>query len=118
MQLKLLPSTEQSAVLLETMRRFNAAADYAAKVAFDAAVFSQPSIHHRCYSEIRQRYGLSAQMAVRAIGKAVEVFKRDKTECPSFRPDGAITYDQRILSFKGLDRVSLWYLWVTARFGA
>jgi hypothetical protein len=27
---------------------------------------------HRCYREIRERFGLSAQMAVRAIGKAVE----------------------------------------------
>src|SRR5579863_10545117 len=106
MQLKILPTKEQSAVLLDTMARFNAAASYAARVAFDAGVFSQPSIHYRCYAQIRQRYGLSAQMAVRAIGKAVEVFRRDKTKCPTFRPDGAITYDQRILSFKGLDRVS------------
>lgn len=47
-------------------------------------------------------------MAVRAIGKAVEVFRRTKKTCPIFQSDGAITYDERILSFKGLDRVSLW----------
>jgi IS605 OrfB family transposase len=49
-------------------------------------------------------------MAVRAIGKAVEVFKRDKKSCPEFKPHGAVTYDERILSFKGLDKVSLWTL--------
>ena len=49
-------------------------------------------------------------MAVRAIGKAVEVFKRDKSKCPAFEPRGAVTYDERILSFKGLDQVSLWTL--------
>jgi putative transposase len=70
-------------------------------------VFSQPSIHKLAYREIRRRFSLSAQLAVRAIGKAVEVFQRDKTVCPTFRPDGAVTYDQRNLSFKGLDRVSL-----------
>jgi putative transposase len=88
----------------------NEAAGFAAKAGFAAGVFSQPSIHRLAYREIRERFGLTAQMAVRALGKAVEVFKRDKTKCPVFKPRGAITYDQRILSFKGIDRVSLWTL--------
>jgi IS605 OrfB family transposase len=49
-------------------------------------------------------------MAVRAIAKAVECFHRDKKRCPVFRSHGAITYDERIFSFKGLDKVSLWAL--------
>src|SRR6516165_2961278 len=110
LQLQLIPTAEQKDVLLATMERFNEAASFAAKVGFEAGVFSQPSIHKLAYAEIRERFGLSAQMAVRAIGKAVEVFKRDKTERPEFQPRGAVTYDERILSFKGLDRVSLWTL--------
>lgn len=110
LQLQLLPDTRQAALLLDTMAAFNAAASYAAQVGFDAKVYSQPSIHQRCYYEIRQRFRLSAQMAVRAIAKAVEVFKRDKTKCPTFRPDGAMTYDDRILGWKGMDKVSLWTL--------
>src|SRR5262249_31057925 len=58
--------------------------------------------------EIRERFGLSAQMAVRAIAKAVECFQRDKSVCPAFKARGAICYDQRVLSFKGLTTVSLW----------
>lgn len=57
---------------------------------------------------------LAVPMAVRAIGKAVEAFAtlkaKGRKECPEFRPRGAVTYDERILSFKGLDRVSLWTL--------
>src|SRR4029077_2610070 len=49
-------------------------------------------------------------MAVRAIAKAVEAFQRDKTKCPVFKPRGAITYDQRLMGFKGLTMVSLWVL--------
>lgn len=109
-QMQVLPDADQKAILLRTMERFNAAASFAAKVGFEAGVFSQPSIHKLAYSEIRERFGLSAQMAVRAIGKAVECFKRDKTKCPVFTPRGAVTYDERILSFKGLDKVSLWTL--------
>ena len=108
LQLQLLPDHEQRKRLLETMERVNQAATFAAHTGFDAGVFSQPSIHKLVYREIRDRFGLSAQMAVRAIGKAVDCFKRDKTKCPIFKPHGAITYDERIMGFKGLDRVSLW----------
>jgi IS605 OrfB family transposase len=110
LQLQLIPSPEERDVLFSTMERFNDAATFAARAGFDASVFSQPSIHKLAYAEIRERFGLSAQMAVRAIGKAVEVFKRDKKTCPVFKPRGAVTYDERILSFKGLDKVSLWTL--------
>ena len=39
--------------------------------------------------------------------KACEAYKRDKKIQPTFRPLGAIAYDQRILSWKGRDRVSI-----------
>jgi IS605 OrfB family transposase len=102
-----LPDAEQAEALLAYMRAFNAAATHAARVGFDAGVFSQPSIHARCYRELRDRFGISSQTAVRAIGKAVECFARDRTTCPVFRDHGAVTYDQRTFSFKGMDRVSL-----------
>lgn len=108
LQMQLLPTPDQKKILLATMGLFNEAATFAAKLGFDKGVVSQPSIHKLAYKEIRERFGLSAQMAVRAIGKAVECFHRDKTKCPTFKPRGAVTYDQRILGFKGLDKVSLW----------
>jgi putative transposase len=107
LQLKLVPTSDQHAALLETLRAFNAAASYAAQVGFADHVFAQQSIHMRCYRELRDRFGLSSQMAVRAIGKAVETFKRDKQVCPVFRPDGAMTYDERLLGWKGPAHVSL-----------
>jgi len=115
LQIQVLPDADQRAVLLSTMERFNEAATFAAKVAFDAGVRSQPAIHARCYKEIRERFGLSSQMTVRAIGKVVEALaslraKGERDACPEFKPHGAITYDERIMGFKGLDKVSLWTL--------
>lgn len=107
-QLQILPDLEQTGRLLCTMQRFNEAATFAARKGFDAQLFSAPSIQKLAYYEIRSQFGLSAQMAVRAIGKAVECFSHDKTRCPVFKPYGAITYDERIFRFKGVDRVSLW----------
>jgi len=46
LQLQLLPAADQRPVLLATMERFHEAATFAAKVGFEAGVFSQPSIHH------------------------------------------------------------------------
>jgi putative transposase len=108
LQLQLLPTREQAADLLDTMERFNAAATFAAKVGWEHKVYGQATIHSLCYQEIRERFGLSSQLAVRAIAKAVECFQRDKSICPVFRPRGAICYDQRVLSFKGLTAVSIW----------
>jgi IS605 OrfB family transposase len=110
LQLQLLPDADQKADLLVTMERFNEAASFAARVGFEHKLYGQVSIHGLCYHEIRQRFGLSSQLAVRAIAKAVECFQRDKQTCPAFKPHGAICYDQRVLSFKGLTTVSLWAL--------
>src|SRR4029453_7447497 len=95
LQLKLVPTPDQHTSLLETMYAFNAAASHAAQVGFTDHVFMQQSIHMRCYRELRDRFGLSSQMAVRAIGKAVETFKRDKTRCPLFDPEAPMTYAHR-----------------------
>jgi len=110
LQLQLLPAPDQKPALLATMERFNEAATFAAKVGFEAGVFGQVTIHKLAYEEIRERFGLSAQLAVRAIAKAVECFQQDKTKCPVFKPRSAICYDQRVLSFKGLTTVSIWSL--------
>ncbi|MEO6809749.1 MAG: transposase [Isosphaeraceae bacterium] len=114
LRLRLMPDDDQRDLLLATMERFNQAASFAARCGFDAKVFSQPSIHKLAYAEIRAQFDLSAQMAVRAIGKAVEAFATMKKKgikvCPTFTPRGAVTYDERIMGFKGMDRVSLWAL--------
>lgn len=107
MQLKLLPTTEQAEAMLRTMEQFNAACDALAAVAFANRCANKVELQKLAYHDIRRDFGLGAQMTVRAIAKVVEVYKRDKDIHPTFRPHGAIVYDQRILSWKGSDRVSI-----------
>ena len=104
---KLQPDDRQTRLLVETMQRFNAACDAIARVAFAAHCANAFRLQKVVYNETRERFGLSAQMTVRAISKVCDAYKRDKTIRPSFRPDGAVPYDQRILSWKEPDRVSL-----------
>lgn len=106
-QIKLLPTPEQRTSLLETMERFNEACTWLAGEAFAAQCADKYMLQVDYYATLRERFGLSAQMAVRAISKVSEAYKRDKSKRPTFRTRGAVPYDQRILSFKAADRVSI-----------
>ena len=107
LQIKLLPSPEQHTVLLETMHAFNAACTWIAHYAYKERCASKFVLQKALYYEVRQRFGLSAQLGIRAIAKTVEAYKRDKSKPVAFRPDGAVVYDERILAFHGLEEASL-----------
>jgi putative transposase len=104
---KLAPTPEQSAALLRTLETFNAACNDIAGTAFAQHSANKIDLQKLVYYDIRQRFGLSAQMCIRAIAKVAEAYKRDRTIRPAFRPQGAMTYDERILSFPRVDRASL-----------
>ncbi len=119
---KLAPTPEQSAALLRTLETFNAACNEIASVAFEQRSVNKIELQQLVYYDIRERFGLSAQMCIRAISKVAEAYKRDRNIRPTFRPHGAMTYDERILSFPRVDRASLLTLdgrvEVPFRFGA
>ena len=105
---KLLCSEGQKDRLLSAMRRCNEACEWLGGLAFEAKTADKLRLQREYYKELRERFGLSAQMAVRAISKVCEAYKRDKTKRPRFKPLGAVAYDQRLYSFKGgLDRLSI-----------
>ena len=104
---KLAPDDEQYSLLLQAMEKFNEACDDIAKVAYQNKLANNWALHKLVYYRIREQYGLSAQMTVRAIGKVVESYKRDKNKLCKFKPHGAMIYDERILSWKGLEYASI-----------
>src|SRR5918911_4039308 len=104
---KLVPSAEQVASLLATVERFNAACDWLGGVAFRERCANKVVLQKLAYYDVRARFGLAAQLSIRAISKTVEAYKRDRTIRPRFRPHGAVPYDERIMSWKGLEHVSL-----------
>ena len=119
---KLDTTTEQSALLRQTMQAFNKGCDHVAAVAFQKRQANKIAIQPFVYGSLRADYGLSSQMAIRCIAKSIEAYKRDKDTQPSFDPLGAIVLDDRLMSFKGLSHVSLLTLQgrilVPMRFGA
>src|SRR5262249_41684432 len=96
-----------AAKLRATMETFNAAADFVAGVAFGHRTANQFDLRRLCYHEVRERFGLSSQMAQLAIKAACAAYKRDKKKRVHFQKRAGIPFDQRVMSFKGVDRVSL-----------
>lgn len=93
------------------MIRFNEACTFVANIAFDQKCFSKFRLQTIVYRDLRDKFCLSSQMAVRAIAKVADTYKRDKSKKIAFKPFGAVVYDQRIMAFKrSLEFVSLWTL--------
>lgn len=111
LKIKLFPTPDQKQTLLNTMKVFNQACDEIALFAHQKSIFSKFEIQKQLYHGLREKYGLSAQLTIRAIAKTIEALKasrkKKKTSLPAFKPTGAIVYDQRCFGFKGLEAISL-----------
>jgi IS605 OrfB family transposase len=110
-QLKLLPTPEQADSLKRTLERANAACDYISQVAWDTQTFRQFPIHRLTYQDVRETFGLAAQLTVRCIAKVADAYKLDRNLKRTFAPLGAVAYDERILSYTHQNTaVTIWTL--------
>lgn len=110
-QVKLLPLPEQAVALMLTLEQANAACQFVSNTAWDRKTFRQYDLHHKCYQTIREKFNLSAQVAVRAIAKVAYAYKLDRKEKRFFKPRGSVAYDDRILSWRLQDQtISIWTL--------
>ena len=106
-QIRLLPDQDQAAKLLATLEQFNAGANFVAGAAFERRIVNKLLLQKHCYAQLREQFGLSSQMACLCVHRVAEVYKRDRSRRPKFRPHAAMSCDPRAYSFKGLDRVSV-----------
>ena len=96
-------------MLKETLERCNAACTWLAAKGFEAGKTRQYDLHKLAYAETRERFGLTAQAAVRSISKVADAFKVNRTVAPVFRPLAAQPYDERIFRFvQDGNAISLW----------
>ena len=107
LQIQLFPNKEQTGLLQLTMERFNAARSWLAARAFELGVANKVKLQQLFYYDLREKFGLSAQMAALCIRHVGGTYSRDKNIKPVFRKHAVMPYDSRIMSFKGIDRVSL-----------
>src|ERR1700731_2314246 len=89
---KLDPTTEQAAEIDATLDAFAKACDFAAETARAIGSTNKVKVQHACYAEIRQRFGLSANLAIRAIARACAALKVPARMHSRFEPT-SIDYD-------------------------
>ena len=108
-QVKLLSSKAQHKALLSTLEKVNDAANYISDHAWETRTFRQYDLHHLLYYDLRQRFGLTAQIVVRVLAKVADAYKLDQSAKRLFKYQGSIAYDKRILSWRLPDKtVSIW----------
>lgn len=105
--LKLKPTAAQERALLETLERCNEACNWLSARAWEAKTFRQYDLHKLAYADLRQRFTLSAQVAVRCIAKVADAYKPDTRIQRTFRTHAGQPYDDRIVRFLEGDAVSL-----------
>jgi len=99
---KLVPTQEQRTALDATLVAFADACNFIAEVARQIHSSNKVKVQHACYAEVRSRFGLSANLAIRAIARVCAVLKVKSKAHSTFEPT-SIDYDQRIFSFREWD---------------
>jgi IS605 OrfB family transposase len=108
-QVRLKTTPEQFAALKKTVEQANAACNHISKVAWETKTFNQYRLHKLVYHDTRAKLDLTAQVVVRCIARVADAYKLDRQRKRTFKPLGAITYDDRILRwYVGKGEVSIW----------
>jgi len=108
--IQLRPDKDQAASLGDTLVACNAACNWLSQEGFRAGILRQFDLQKLAYRQVREKFGLTAQAAVRCIAKVADAYKLDKKTMRHFRPDSAQPYDERIIRFAKDDIVSIWTL--------
>ncbi len=108
--LKLAPTPAQEHGLRLTLERCNEACNWLSERAWETETFRQYDLHKLSYQDLRAKFSLSAQVAIRCIAKVADAYKLDQKTQRTFRKHAAQPYDDRILRFVRDERVSLWLL--------
>jgi len=108
-QIKLLPTPEQAQALRQTLEVANSACNYISNQAWDSKTFRQFPLHKLTYYAVKEMFQLTAQVVVRCISKVADAYKIDHKTKRTFKPHGAIAFDNRILNWR-LEKkfVSIW----------
>ncbi len=107
-ELGLVVPDKDSVLLDQTLQAFNAAATYVSSRAFTAGATNAMAIQRLFYSDLRERFGLSAQHACLCCKEVAAKFAAKTGKPTVFRPLSSIPFDVRTFTLsKDLDSVTL-----------
>ncbi len=98
LQIQVFPDKEQAGLLQLTMERFNEVRSWLAARAFELSVANKIKLQRLFYYDLREKFGLSAQMAALCIRHVGGTYSRDKSIKPVFRKHAAMPYEASLKS--------------------
>ena len=101
---KISPTPVQAAKIEATLEAFADACNYINSVV-EPKITHNVTIQNQVYEDVREKFGLSSNLAIRAINRVSanrKTAKRNKTPVKSFEPTSA-DYDARVFSFREKD---------------
>jgi IS605 OrfB family transposase len=96
------PTDIHAVALLETVQKYALACDVILQAAVENKTSNKVKLQHLVYYDIRKQFGLSANLAIRAIARvcwAVKAAKRKGKIVKKFKPT-SIDYDERIFAYR------------------
>ena len=81
-----------SEVLNDTMRVYAQAVQFCIDTAWRHHITSKAQLQRRCYAEVKERFGLQAQLVINAITQAVEMVKKAQSK-PEVSEELSIRYN-------------------------
>jgi IS605 OrfB family transposase len=106
--IQLRPTAEQAKLLRTTLERANEAANWLSRRGFEAKVLRQYDLHKLAYRDLRERFGIGADFAIRVIAKVADAYLVDRRVQRRFRWDAAQPYNDRLVRFTAESAVSIW----------
>ncbi|MFX1286268.1 MAG: hypothetical protein ACFFB5_21725 [Promethearchaeota archaeon] len=93
-----LEATEEDFLKLKnTIRTYREVCNYISEIAYNEGCFNSVALHHLTYKEVRFKYNIPANLAVRARDKVVLTYKKNRKKLHIFKKL-SIDLDSRLLS--------------------
>jgi IS605 OrfB family transposase len=91
-KVRMLPAAEQAAYLQATLNMCNEAASWLSAGMHAERLHRKHDVQKRFYTELKERFGLSAQPAIRVIGKVADAYTtlRANIEAGNYGPPGSV----------------------------
>lgn len=105
--IKLKPTEPQADSLKRTLELANATANFLSELAWETQQFRRFDLQKAGYHVARERFGLTSNILIRVIAKVADGYKLDKKVKRTFRPLGSVAYNERTVTYKTANTVSI-----------
>ncbi len=106
-EIKLITNDYEKNSVNNTLKEFNSACNYISNYAFNNKIYDKYLLQPFIYNDVRANFKLSSQLTIRAIDKVCKSYIIDKKVIHIFNEYSALMEDNRSLSFKNDNMVSI-----------